>query len=455
MSASPFESPEAHNAAVYQQYDTDPYPHHGVELLPTYPQTLADRNFTTPYYLRYGQVLDPTDKVFLDMGCGSGFKTLALALNHPGAKVVGVDFSPRSIAMAQERAKYHKLDDRLEFHCLNLEDLPNLGYQFDFITCDEVLYLVADPLPFLQMFQSLLTPQGIIRGNFHSRSQRHNFYQAQALLKDMGIFHGEAGDLEVGIIRELFTALKDTTPLKQQVWSAQRNIQQQSAAADEAIRMNLMLQGDRGFTFPEIQDLLDYSRLEFLEMVDWRTWNLYTLFNEPDNLPAFLGMALPDTDRLTQLHLFDHLQPVHRLLDFWCGHPQASLPTPPIADWTPEQWQQSIVHLHPNLCTDEVRAKALAALQSLDSFPMGQILPIGGSNLVVLYGLMRCLMPLFEQPLPFPALVAHYLRLNPIDPITGDPTSEGAAIAVLTSGLMGMEQSTHLLLCLPSAEALP
>jgi 2-polyprenyl-3-methyl-5-hydroxy-6-metoxy-1,4-benzoquinol methylase len=449
MSSSPFESPEIHNAAVYQQYDADPYPHFPIEQLPEHPQLFADRNFTTPYYLRYGQVLDPKGKVFLDMGCGSGFKTLALALNHPGAKVVGVDFSPRSIAMAQERAKYHKLDDRLEFHCGDIDALGDLGYQFDFITCDEVLYLVADPLRFLQVFQSLLTPQGIIRGNFHSRSQRHNFYQAQTLLKAMGIFHEEAGDLEVGIIREIFTALKDGTSLKNQVWSSQYPMKEQSPAADEAIRMNFILQGDRGFTFPEIQEFLEQAHLEFLEMVDWKTWNLYNLFNEPDNLPAFLGMALPETDRLTQLYIFDHLQPIHRLLDFWCGHPQAASPSPPVAGWTPEQWQQSIVHLHPNLCTDEIRAKAVAALQSLDSFPMGQVLPIGGSNLMILYGLMRCLMPLFEQPMPFPDLVAYYLRLNPIDPITGDPTTEDAAISVLTSGLMGMEQSTHILLCLP------
>ncbi|KKI98953.1 class I SAM-dependent methyltransferase [Prochlorothrix hollandica] len=448
MSSSPFESPEVHNAAVYQQYDADPYPHFPVEKLPNHPQTLADRNFTTPYYLRYGQVLDPKGKVFLDMGCGSGFKTLALALNHPGAKVVGVDFSPRSIAMAQERAKYHKLDDRLEFHCLNLEDLPNLGYRFDFITCDEVLYLVADPLPFLQMFQSLLTPQGIIRGNFHSRSQRHNFYQAQTLLKDMGIFHGEAGELEVGIIRELFTALKDTTPLKQQVWSAQGNIQQQSPAGDEAIRMNLMLQGDRGFTFPEIQEFLEQTHLEFLEMVDWRTWNLYTLFNEPDNLPAFLGMALPDTDRLTRLHLFDHLQPIHRLLDFWCGHPQDFAPPPPVAEWTPEQWQTSSVHLHSNLCTDTIKAQAIQAIQSLQNFPISQSLPLGGSTLEVLHPLMICLMPLFEQPRSFAFMVAHYLRLNPVNPITDAPTTETEAFHFLTSALTGLEQATHILLCL-------
>ncbi|MGA1264545.1 MAG: class I SAM-dependent methyltransferase [Prochlorothrix sp.] len=343
MSLSPFESPEAHNAAVYQQYNTDPYPYVPVETLPTHPQTLADRNFTTPYYLRYGQVLDPKDKVLLDMGCGSGFKTLALAQNHPGAKVIGVDFSPKSIALAQERAKYHKLDDRVEFHCLNLEDLPSLGYQFDFITCDEVLYLVADPLPFLQMFQSLLTPQGIIRGNFHSQFQRHNFYQAQALLKEMGIFHAEAGELEVEIIREIFTALKDGISLKNQVWSSQRNVQEPSPAADEAIRMNFMLQGDRDFTFPEIFQLLETTQLEFIEMVDWRTWDFTSLFQEPDNLPPFLAMALPEVDRPTQLHLFDHLQPIHRLLDFWCGHPQPTPPPPRAADWTPAQWQNSTV----------------------------------------------------------------------------------------------------------------
>ncbi|MGA1264544.1 MAG: hypothetical protein ACO331_11680 [Prochlorothrix sp.] len=57
-------------------------------------------------------------------------------------------------------------------------------------------------------------------------------------------------------------------------------------------------------------------------------------------------------------------------------------------------------------------------------------------------------MPLFEQPYAFPALVAHYLRLNPINPVTGDPTTEAEATPFLTSALRGLEQSTHVLLTL-------
>src|SRR5690349_19213897 len=40
----------------------------------------------------------------LDAGCGTGLSTLGLARLNPGSSVLGVDASPRALAVARERA---------------------------------------------------------------------------------------------------------------------------------------------------------------------------------------------------------------------------------------------------------------------------------------------------------------------------------------------------------------
>src|SRR5437660_12703447 len=41
----------------------------------------------------------------LDAGCGTGLASLALGRLNPGSKVVGLDASPRSLEVAQSRAR--------------------------------------------------------------------------------------------------------------------------------------------------------------------------------------------------------------------------------------------------------------------------------------------------------------------------------------------------------------
>ena len=38
-------------------------------------------------------------------------------------------------------------------------------------------------------------------------------------------------------------------------------------------------------------------------MVNWQQWQLMDLFKEPDDLPMFLGLALPELSLEEQLHL--------------------------------------------------------------------------------------------------------------------------------------------------------
>lgn len=56
----------------------------------------------------------------LDLGCGSGAIALALAQEHPGARLVATDVSPAAVAVARRNARQCGLEGRVEFLCGDL-----------------------------------------------------------------------------------------------------------------------------------------------------------------------------------------------------------------------------------------------------------------------------------------------------------------------------------------------
>lgn len=64
----------------------------------------------------------------LDLGCGTG--TLAIYLAQRAWNVVGIDFSPKAIALAREKAK--RVGVKIDFRVADVSRLDNLSGQFDF-----------------------------------------------------------------------------------------------------------------------------------------------------------------------------------------------------------------------------------------------------------------------------------------------------------------------------------
>lgn len=288
---------------IRQQFDTGPYPRTALETSPKNDLiSLYIHNLVNPYYLRNQKVIETEGKVILDAGCGTGYKSLVLAAANPGAKIVGVDISEKSIDLAKQRLQYHGFGNA-QFYISSIEDLPSLGLSFDYINCDEVLYLFPDPAFGLQAMKSVLKPDGIIRANLHSSLQRTYFFRAQELFKIMGLMDENPEELEIDLVREIMKSLKDQVELKSITWRSDLETDQ------EKILMNYLFQGDKGYTITQMFAAIRAAELEFISMVNWRQWGLMSLFKEPDNLPAFLAMSLPDTTIEEQLHLFELLHP--------------------------------------------------------------------------------------------------------------------------------------------------
>ncbi|MBE1877663.1 class I SAM-dependent methyltransferase [Myceligenerans pegani] len=95
----------------------------------------------------------------LDLGCGIGQSTLALARAYPGASVLGVDLDEDSAAEARQAAAAARLDDRVHFTVADAASLATDG-PFDLITMFETLHDMGDPVGALRTARSLLAAGG-------------------------------------------------------------------------------------------------------------------------------------------------------------------------------------------------------------------------------------------------------------------------------------------------------
>jgi 2-polyprenyl-3-methyl-5-hydroxy-6-metoxy-1,4-benzoquinol methylase len=426
---------------IRQQFDSSPYPRIPLEKSPKdSPNLLYTHNLVTAYYLRNQKVINTEGTLILDAGCGSGYKSLVLAFANPGAKIVGVDISAESIELAKERLKYYGFDNA-EFHVLSLENIAELDYEFDYINCDETLYFFSDPSSILRVMKTVLKPHGIIRANLHSLFQRQLYFRTQRLFKLMGLMDSNPEDLEIEIVTETMEALKDNLYIKEKTWGHIRKGENNN----EGILANHLLQGDKGYTIPELFDYLTSAGLEFISLLNWRDWDFRDLFKDPSNLPEYLDANLPDITIEQRLHIYELINPIHRLLDFWCGHPEQSHGYVPLGEWDDADWQNAIVHLHPQLNVPRFREGLINTIQNAISLELKNYLSIKNLSVTLDSAAATCLLPLLDQPQSLVALVDRWQACNPIDPITLQPTGYEYAFNFVKRVVMELEALDYLM----------
>ena len=429
---------------VRRQFDKVRYPNTPLEESPKeLYELLFIHNLVTCYYLRNQKVIQTDGKVILDAGCGSGYKALILAEANPGAKIVGIDISEESVDLARERLQYHGYSNA-EFYAMPIENLPSLGILFDYINNDEVLYLLPDIVGGLKAMRSVLKPDGIIRTNLHSSYQRATYFRAQKLFKLMGLMEGNPGELEIELTRDIMRSLKDDVVLKRVGWST--DLEQE----DERVLMNYLLQGDKGYTIPEVFITLREADLEFISMVGWRQWELLELFKDRENLPAFLAMSLPEVSMEERLHIFELLHPIHRLIDFWCGHTERAFSSVPVSEWSTSDWWQAKVYLHPQLKTAQAKKDLLECVHNQKPFLVNRYVPLPTTIPISLESTKAaCLLPLWEGPVAVESLVERWLKLRPLYPTTLESVSQEVAFEEVKDLLSRLEAFLYVLLECP------
>lgn len=427
---------------IREQFDKAPYPRVPLDKSPKEDyNSLFTHCLTTSHYLRHHRVFDTEGAVILDAGCGSGYKSLILAEANPGARIVGIDLSEESVKLAQKRLEFHGFDN-VEFHAMLVEDLPRLGMQFDYINCDEVLYLLPDAAEGLKAMKSVLKPTGLIRTNLHSQLQRQVFYHAQEFFRLIGLMDQNPREEELAIVTATMKALKPDVVIKSNTWGPQY----EKPESEGMLLSNHLLLGDKGFSIPQVFDLLDQTNLDFVSMVNWRHWEVADLFKEPDNLPVLWGMSLMEADIRDRLTLYELMNPVNRLLDFWCAHPAEGDAPLPLAGWESSDWQGAIAHLHPLLRRSTIREEAMNCIQASKSFNFTKYIDLPALGQVELDRMeLAVLLPLWDGPQPFQTLAERYQTLLPINPITLQPLTLADAQASVQSLLSKLEVFLYVL----------
>jgi len=424
---------------VREQFDRVPYPNVPIETsFENDINSLFKYCITTPNYRRSHKIVNSAGKLILDVACGTGLLTLALAQANPEAKVVGIDISAESIKWAKERLEYHGYQD-VEFHVLLLEDLPRLGLLFDFIHCNDTLYLLPDPVEGLKSMRSVLAPQGVIHGNLHSIYQRHYYYQAQKLWKFLGFLDDAPSDMEFSLLREIMNSLDDQVLLKNRTWHGNPN--------DTTLSVNYLLQEDKGYTIPEMFQIIGDAGLEFISMTNWNQWNVRDLYKDKNNPSDYLDMVLDSASTEEQLQIYELLQPVNRLLDFWCGHVGEVSELDDFTELSDSTWENIKVYLHPKLRHPKIRESLEQAIALYAPFDIHVFLNINTSHQISLYTTScACLYLLWDEPLTVIELAQRWLRIKPVNWLTNESISKEQALSEIRQTLIEMESLMLVLL---------
>jgi SAM-dependent methyltransferase len=97
----------------------------------------------------------------LDVGCGGGWSTMALATAYPAATVVGVDIDAPSIEAARAAAAAAGLTGRVEFVLAQGEALP-AAEPYDAAFAFECLHDMPRPVEVLAAIRSAVRPDGLV-----------------------------------------------------------------------------------------------------------------------------------------------------------------------------------------------------------------------------------------------------------------------------------------------------
>jgi len=101
------------------------------------------------------RLLEKSGAKILDVGCGVGKSTFALASAFPNATIIGLDPDESSIAAAQEELMRHQLPN-VQFQQKFLEDLNPAEVSFDLILAYDCIHDMPDPQHCLGLTSRLL-----------------------------------------------------------------------------------------------------------------------------------------------------------------------------------------------------------------------------------------------------------------------------------------------------------
>jgi len=96
-----------------------------------------------------------------DVGCGTGWSSIAIALAYPLVRVDGFDLDSASVEEARRNAEARGVADRVTFEVRDAAD-PRLAGAYDLVTAFETIHDMSNPVGALRAMRALATDGGAV-----------------------------------------------------------------------------------------------------------------------------------------------------------------------------------------------------------------------------------------------------------------------------------------------------
>ena len=103
---------------------------------------------------------DPPARV-ADIGCGTGWSSIAIARAYPKARVDGFDLDEASVAEARSNAEAEGVTDRVTFHLRDAAE-PELSGRYDLAIAVECVHDMSQPVEALSAMRSMVGGDGAV-----------------------------------------------------------------------------------------------------------------------------------------------------------------------------------------------------------------------------------------------------------------------------------------------------
>lgn len=193
-----------------------------------------------------------TKREILIAGCGTS-QAAVHAMREPDAYVTGIDISETSLGHTRELQRKYGLRN-LGLHRLAIEEVGELGQDFDEIVCTGVLHHLSDPDHGLRALRGVLKRDGAMHVMVYAAYGRAGIYMMQEYCRLLGV---RATEEELRDLGAMIGALSDDHPIAP-VAKRAKDFRRPGALADALLHPQ-----DRAFTVPQLYAWLGRCGLEF------------------------------------------------------------------------------------------------------------------------------------------------------------------------------------------------
>lgn len=237
-------------------YETHPYPPPIEDLNDYRRRWRGKKRRRVDFHLLWPKRPFCEDHTILIAGCGTS-QAAKYAMRWPKAKVIGIDFSAKSIEHTHKLKQKYSLAN-LEAHQLSLEEVGKLGTEFDLIVSTGVLHHLPDPDAGLAALSACLAPAGAMHLMVYAPYGRTGIYMMQDYCRRLKIGTSSA---EIRDLAASLQALPPNHPLIPLLRSSP-DFRQEAALADA-----LLNPLDRAYSVDEFFQFIAGADLKFVRWI--------------------------------------------------------------------------------------------------------------------------------------------------------------------------------------------